>query len=71
MDPVTGGMLPVRQFGLPGDVPLVEDFDADGIADINVYRPSGGFWFTQRSTQGFFGPIQWGSPGDEPMLRIR
>ncbi len=69
MDPLTGVALPLRQFGLPGDVPLVEDFDADGLADLSVYRPSGGYWFTQR----FDGlrPRRVGRAGGEPLLRIR
>ncbi len=29
-----------RQWGLPGDIPLVGDFDQDGKGDVTVYRPS-------------------------------
>jgi uncharacterized delta-60 repeat protein len=29
------------------------DFDDDGLADLSVFRPSSGFWYRNRSTQGF------------------
>ena len=51
--------------------PVIEDFDADGITDLTVYRPSGNSWHLQRSTAGFYGPVQLGSNGDEPLLRVR
>ena len=31
------------------------DFDGDGKSDISVYRPSGGSWFVNQSTNGFTG----------------
>ncbi len=29
------------------------DFDADGEADVSVFRPSNGYWYIQQSTAGF------------------
>ena len=31
----------------------VADFDGDGRSDISVFRPADGFWYIDRSTQGF------------------
>ena len=29
-----------EQWGLPGDAPLVGDFDGDGITDLAIWRPA-------------------------------
>lgn len=52
-----------------GDVPVPGDYDADGRADLAVYRQTSGQWFILNSSNG--SPIiwQWGgpSPGDVPV----
>ena len=65
-----------QQFGLPSDIPVgqrprvartaVEDFEGDGVADITVFRPSTGQWFTRLSSTGFGSPsvTQFGLNGD-------
>jgi putative transposon-encoded protein len=47
-------------------VTLPGDFDGDGKADITVFRPSTGTWFTTRSTGGTAG-VQWGNSSDVPV----
>lgn len=41
----------------------VADFDADGRADLTVYRPSNGVWYLNGSKRGF-SAVQFGTIGD-------
>ena len=41
------------------------DFDADGKTDISVFRPAGGIWFINRSSDGALGGAQFGLSTDE------
>ncbi len=43
------------------------DFDGDGRADITVFRPSDGIWYTRRSSTGATVGTQWGSGSDVPV----
>lgn len=60
------------QWGTAGDVPLVGDFDGDGINDLTIYRPSNGTWYIRYSSLGFSLAnsiaIQWGTTGDIPVV---
>ena len=57
------------QFGLPGDIPVIADFDGDGQDDAAVYRPASGEWFVRTflSGQSIAVRPQWGLPGDHPL----
>jgi uncharacterized delta-60 repeat protein len=43
------------------------DYDADGRADLVVYRPATGTWYTLSSQTGGVTPIAWGLAGDVPV----
>jgi hypothetical protein len=54
-----------------GDVPLLKDFDGDGVLDLTVWRASTGTWYWLTSSSGFTsgGSRQWGAAGDVPIGR--
>jgi hypothetical protein len=53
-------------FGNPGDVPVVGDWDGDGIDEVGLHRPDTGFfyWRNTLTTGVGDGQIFFGDPGD-------
>ncbi len=64
-----GATVDAFYFGYPGDVPMMGDWDCDGVATPGLYRQSDGYVYLRNSnTQGvadvkFF----FGDPGDVPL----
>jgi FG-GAP-like repeat len=75
----TRGQVSSQQYGQPGDVPIMArpvlagfrpvDFDGDRRADVTVYRPSTGEWFTRQSATGYSTSTtqQWGLADGVPV----
>ena len=53
-------------FGQAGDVPVPNDFDRDGKADLAVARSENGrrVWYVRRSSDNQFYSVQWGLSSD-------
>jgi FG-GAP repeat. len=64
-----------RQWGSQAqqDVPMLGDLDGDGRAELIVWRPGNGLWFSLSSRAGYSYAAQtqnqWGVSGDVPLLR--
>jgi len=55
-------------FGNPGDVPVMGDWNCDGLDSIGVFRPSEGRWYLSNSLNGVTNiSFYFGNPGDVPI----
>jgi hypothetical protein len=54
-------------YGNPGDIPLVGDWNGDGLDEIGVYRPSTAQWFL-RGRDGQTHSLVFGAVGDIPLV---
>jgi hypothetical protein len=56
---------------LASDIPVQNDYDADGIVDIATWRPSNGTWYIKQSSligqPNELRQVQWGTTGDIPV----
>ncbi len=63
------GRLSSFFFGIPGDTPLLGDWDCDGVDTVALYRQSSGFAYLRNSNDFGVGERQFffGIPGDVPI----
>ena len=63
----TGFADAALNYGLPGDYPVVGDWDGNGTVTIGIYR-SGSFYLKNANTLGFAEIVfPFGQPGDQPI----
>jgi hypothetical protein len=60
------GSTAPTQWGLSTDITVPGDYDGDGKTDIAVWRPSSGFWYIVRTSDGGITSQQWGLGSDTP-----
>jgi hypothetical protein len=65
----SGGGVPyaVQWGGGPNDVPMIGDYDKDGIDDIAIYNLATGLWGIIQSGSISTFQLYWGLPGDIPI----
>ena len=65
----TGVVNTTFRFGKPGDVPVVGDWDGNGISDIGVFRSSSGMWYLDTTRTGIISSsFRFGKPEDVPVV---
>lgn len=66
----TGGGQFNAVYGVKGDVPVMGDWNNDGIKTMGYFRPSQGLWYLRNSntTGPADGTFRYGSPGDIPVV---
>jgi len=54
-------------WGTAGDIPLLSDWNGDGVQDFMVFRPSNGTWWNRSYDSSPISAVQWGVNGDIPL----
>ena len=62
-----GGGQSVIALGGPGDVPVPQDYDGDGKADLTVFRPWTSEWWILKSSDNTYQREVFGGLGDIPV----
>ncbi|MBT8202988.1 MAG: PD40 domain-containing protein [Acidimicrobiia bacterium] len=64
------GTVSTFHYGVPGDVPLLGDWDCDGFDTVGAYRPANGFAYLRNTNDFGTGEIEFfiGVPGDVPLV---
>src|SRR5690606_25012579 len=57
-------------FGVPGDIPIMGDWDCDGVATPGMYRQSSGYVYLRNSNSQGVADLRYffGDPGDIPVV---
>jgi hypothetical protein len=56
-------------FGTTGDIPVVGDWNNDGMANVGVFRPSNGNWYLDTTNTGVVNTtFHFGTTGDTPIV---
>ena len=67
----TGTVNKTFHFGTTGDVPLIGDWDGNGVSDAGVFRPANGNWYLDTTKTGTVNKtFHFGTTGDVPVIGV-